>query len=125
MLMNTRGAASGSEKISSNELAYTPSHVELTSASAAVVKHSPDSNVTARDEKEMRAARDAVQKKKKKKTEKKRRRRRRSSVRGRKGREDRTGGGDTQSSRSVTIYAALRNRGFTKAAEIGDKRDNS
>lgn len=26
---------------------------------------------------------------------------------------------------AVTIYFALRNRGFMKAAEIGDKRDNS
>jgi len=26
---------------------------------------------------------------------------------------------------AVTIYFALRNRGFMKATEIGDKRDNS
>ncbi|KAL0123644.1 hypothetical protein PUN28_005872 [Cardiocondyla obscurior] len=106
-LMNTRGAASGSEKITIN---------------VNVVKHRRCPNATAKDEKETRAKpRDAAQKKKTATTiigyEKRRRDEAKDEEEGRRGRKGGSQGEggwgrrdrrrDAQSSRSFTMYSAL------------------
>lgn len=82
--------------------------------------------MTAKDEKETRAGpRRGTEKEEEEEDqdEKKRRRRRRSSVRGEKGRGTEGGIRGHRGRSQYTSRCVI--AGFTKAAEIGDKRDNS
>lgn len=121
-----RGAASRSEKISSNELALCSVPRRELTCRLVVVKRTR--MVTGeRWKRGRRSGRGG-----KRRDMKKRRRRRREEEGHRWGKRTReeweTRGAGPCRGRSQyirSVVRALRNRGFTKAAEIGDKRDNS